>query len=408
MTTYIQRELRDHAGQALKTLPVVVITGMRQTGKTTFLQHDPLFKDYHRVTLDDFGTLQTALSRPDALLATGERLCIDEAQKAPELLTAVKKAVDRNRAPGMFVLSGSANFSLLKGISESLAGRATYLTLHPFSRRELKGKYQEEPLLVTLLTGNADPPLGRGVAVDVSELLRGGMPPVRDLAPAEASLWFSGFEQTYIDRDIRDLARVDDMLGFRTIIKLASIRTGQLLNLSQLARDARLSLVTTTRYLQLAETSFLFRRLVPFLRNRASRLIKSPKLYMTDSGLACHLAGVERLESGDEEIMRGGVFETYVLQNVVSILDAHLPAARVSYWHVQGRHEVDFILEHKKHCLAIELKASTRWSEGDLTSLRTFLKNTPSCRAAILAYNGTQGAQLGEKLWALPIDLLLA
>lgn len=158
--------------------------------------------------------------------------------------------------------------------------------------------------------------------------------------------------------------------------------------------------------MQLAETSFLFRRLPPFLRNRSSRLIKSPKLYVTDSGLACHLAGIENLDS--DEPMRGVLVETFVLQNIASILEAHVPDARVAYWHIQGRREVDFIIEHKKHCVAIEVKASGRWSEGDLASLKIFLENTPSCRAAILAYNGTQTAQLGKKLWAVPLGRLLA
>src|SRR3972149_5563732 len=118
-------------------MPVVVVTGMRQTGKTTFLQHDPLFKGFRYVSLDDFAVLQTAISDPAALLSPSQPVCIDEAQKAPELLTAVKREVDRDRRPGMIVLSGSSNFALLKGVSESLAGRAAYFTLQPFSRRAL-------------------------------------------------------------------------------------------------------------------------------------------------------------------------------------------------------------------------------------------------------------------------------
>lgn len=408
MTAYLDREIRIAVTHAMKSMPAVVITGMRQTGKTTFLQNDPIFKAHRYFSLNDFATLQTALSQPEALFDYGDRVCIDEAQKAPGLLTAVKKAVDRKRIAGKFVLSGSANFSLLKGMSESLAGRAVYLTLQPFSRREASGAIRDVPLLVRLLTGKNGVPFSKAGSVDTVDILRGGMPSVRGLTATAAAVWFRGFEQTYVERDIRDLARIDDVLGFRTVIKLAALRGGQILNLSQLARDARLSVVTTTRYLQLAETSFLFRRLSPFLRNRASRLIKSPKLYVADSGLAAHLADVETMGTGDDEPMRGALFETYALQNMSSILEAHLPDARISYWHVQGRREVDFVIEHKKICVAIELKAATRWSEGDLTSLRVFSERTPSCRACLLAYNGTQTAQLGKKLWAVPLGALLS
>jgi predicted AAA+ superfamily ATPase len=407
MTRYLPREIRRLVAQTMNSMPVIVITGMRQTGKTTFLQNDPLFKDYHYLSLDDFATLQTALSQPEALLAEGEKLCIDEAQKAPELLTAIKKAVDKKRKAGRFVLSGSANFSLLKGISESLAGRAVYLTMHPFSRREMNAVRNGEPFIVRLLEGKRAPVIERGEPVRPADVLRGGMPAVAFQGLGDAAVWFQGFEQTYVERDIRELARVDDPLGFRTVIKLAALRTGQIFNMSQLARDAHLSLVTATRYLQLAETSFLFDRLPPFLRNRSSRLIKSPKLYVADSGLACHLTDVESIDSKDDEPLRGVLFETYALQNLRSVLDAHLPNARISYWHVQGRHEVDFVVEHKKSCVALEVKATTRWSEGDLTSLRLFLEKTPSCRMGLLAYNGTQIAKVGETLWAVPMGTVL-
>ncbi len=405
---YIHRELQAMVATALRTMPVVVITGMRQTGKTTFLQNSPLLKGYGYYTLDDFATLSTARSDPDSMSSMGDRICIDEAQKAPELILAVKREVDRSRKPGRFVLSGSANFALLRQLSESLAGRAIYLTLQPFSRRELLQKTDEPPLLVRMLKGGDTPLLGKGAPVRVSEILQGGMPPVHGLNTDARAVWFRGFEQTYIERDIRDIARVDDLLGFRNLVRLAALRSGQLLNLSQLARDARLSLATTTRYLQLAETSFLFRRLAPFLRNRSSRLIKSPKLYLADSGLAGHLAGIEDLDKGRDEPFRGALFETYALQNISAMLDANLPDAHISYWHVQGRHEVDFVLEHKRKTIAIEVKAGQRWSESDFSSLRTFLSQTPSCVAGILAYSGNQAGKIGGRIWAVPLGTLLS
>ncbi len=405
MTAYLSREIRHTVRRAMNVMPVVVITGMRQTGKTTFLQNDSLFDGFRYVTLDDYAYLQTALHQPEELLASADRICIDEAQKAPSLMTAVKRTVDRNRRPGRIVLSGSANFSLLKEISESLAGRSLHVSLQPFSLRERTGSIRQLPFLAKLLNGETPSHIPAGRPIASAEILKGGMPPVNYLSSASATLWFRGFEQTYLERDIRELARVDDVLGFRSIIRFSALRNGQIANLSQLARDARLSLATTTRYLRLAETSFLFRLLPPFLRNRTSRLIKSPKLYGADSGLTAFLAGVETLDH--DEPLRGPLFETFVLQNLTAIVEAHAPETRFAFWHIQGRHEVDFILEHGRRCLAVEVKASGRWSESDLTSLRVFLHRVPSCEAAILAYNGTQSARLAEKLWAIPISTLI-
>ena len=407
MTDYIPREIHAAIARALKAVPVVVITGMRQTGKTTFLRNDSLFRDFTYVTLDDFGVLESARTHPEGLVGSGGRLCIDEVQKVPELLTTVKLVVDRNRRPGMFVLSGSANFALLKGMSESLAGRAVYLPLHPFSRRESGRAREAKPFLPGLLTGRPKIESLHGERVGASEVLRGGMPAVSGLSADAASVWFRGFEQTYVERDIRDIARIDDLLGFRSVVRLGVLRTGQILNVSQLARDARLSTITTNRYLHLAETSFLFRRLPPFLRNRSSRLVKSHKLYVTDSGIASHLAGVESIDSADEEPLRGALFETYALQNISAILDTYLPDARISFWHVQGRYEVDFVVEYKRKCVALEVKAAERWSSADVASLKAFIAATPSCIAAILLYNGTSAVRLGEKLWAMPMGMVL-
>ena len=164
---------------------------------------------------------------------------------------------------------------------------------------------------------------------------------------------------------------------------------------------------TTSKFLSLFETSFLITRLSPYLRNRASRLIKSPKLYMSDSGLACYLSGVDRVEPVSNEPLMGAMFETYVAQNFLNLIDSRWPEARLFFWSIQGRQEVDFVVESGTHCIAIEIKSGTRWQNRDLFGLRAFLSMTPHCKAAILGYNGTDSVRLGEKLWVLPLSLLL-
>ncbi len=159
---------------------------------------------------------------------------------------------------------------------------------------------------------------------------------------------------------------------------------------------------TAGRYLNLLETSYLIRRLPPFLKNRSSRLVKSPKLYFTDSGLAAHLAGINSLDPGRDDLLRGALFENYIVQNLTAILEANMPEAQMSFWHEQGRHEVDFVIEYDREVCAIEIKAATRWTEKDLSGLRAFLARTPNCEKAVLAYNGEETVKLGENYGPFP------
>lgn len=392
--------------RALRHLPVVVLSGLRQSGKSTLLQNESSLATGRRYrTLDDFATLAAAKSNPESLLDAPAVL--DEVQRAPELLVALKTEIDRRRAPGRFILSGSANLALLEGVSESLAGRASYFTLHPMTRRERRSEISEEPFLKRFLR-DGELPEGKADAVDDEEVLLGGLPPACLGSAESADEWFRGYVQTYVERDVRQLSQISDLVAFRTLAQLAALRTAQVLVISNLARDAKLNAATAGRYLGLLETSFLTTRLPPFLKNRSSRLIKSPKLHFTDSGLAAHLAGATSLEPGRDGMMRGALYETYVAQNLAALLEAHLPDARLAFWHEQGRHEVDFVVEDGPRTLAVEVKAATRWTDADLAGLRAFLDRTPSCQAAVLAYNGTEAVKLDRNLFALPIGHLLA
>jgi len=411
---YHPREIAGLVGKALRSLPVVVITGMRQTGKTTFLQQDPLFSGRRFLSLDDFATLEAARNDPEALVGGSEPVTIDEAQMSPALLTAVKQAVDRKRVPGRFVLSGSANFSLLRGVSESLAGRALYLNLLPFTRRERLGRLRNEPWLARLLEPRdgvdplaAGPPDGVSPVRD-DEILDGGMPPVALGEAASRELWFLGYEQTYLERDVRALSQVADLVTFRNLLHLAVLRNGQVLNQSELARDAKLPTTTVSRYLGLLEASFVLRRLAPHLKSRTTRLIKSPKLFVSDSGLAAYLASVTELAATSGEPQRGPLHETWVLQNLAGITSVRWPRAEITYWSVQGRHEVDFVVTLGRRSVAVEVKAGSRFGQRDLAGLRAFLAKSRDDSVGVLAYNGSEAVSLGEGLYAIPLCWLLA
>ncbi|MBI4396374.1 MAG: ATP-binding protein [Elusimicrobia bacterium] len=405
MTHYKQREITSSLVEALDNMPVVVLTGMRQAGKSTLLQHDTAFKKRRYITLDDFTALEAAKRNPEALLSSEAPLTIDEVQRCPELLVAIKRVVDRERAPGRFLLSGSANFTLLKNVTETLAGRAIYFTLQPFNLREAKGDVRSLPFLLRFIQ-SPHLPESPDRPIASNEVMLGGMPSVVLGHLSQPALWYKGYEQTYIDRDLRQLAQVADLITFRHLLRLTSFRTGQVLNISELGRDAKLNTPTTSRYLNLMETSFLFQRVSPFLRNRSSRLIKSPKIYASDSGLACHLAGIQEL--GAQEPLTGALFETFAAQNLASLLSTHSPQSQLMFWNVQGRHEVDFVIETSRTITALEIKAASRWGQSDLSGLKAFLDATPQCQAGILAYNGTEAVRLDKRLWALPLRTVLA
>ncbi|HEX3526130.1 MAG TPA: ATP-binding protein [Thermoanaerobaculia bacterium] len=408
MTAYRERELSPLIREALGTLPVVVVTGLRQVGKTTFLREDAALKGRRYLTLDDFATFEAAQRDPQALIAGDEPLTLDEVQRCPDLLLAVKREVDQRRTPGRFLLSGSANLALLSGVSESLAGRAIYLTMHPFTLRERKGRLAEPPFLLRFLEQPGLPAERGAEPVTENDVLDGGLPPVALGDAASRGLWFLGYEQTYLERDVRDLSQVADLVSFRTVLHLAALRTARLLNQSELARDARLPATTIGRYLGLLETSFVLARLTPYLQSRAARLIKSPKLMISDSGLAAHLTTVTDLGVGADEPMRGSLFETYVWQNLAALLGAHQPRTRLDFWSVQGRYEVDFVIDTGRTCIGIEVKAAGRFSDRDLAGLKAFMESTPTARAGILAYNGTEALSVGKDLYAIPLGLLLS
>jgi predicted AAA+ superfamily ATPase len=408
MTDYHPRDITQAVDKALENMPVVVVTGMRQTGKTTFLCSQPALSDREYVSFDDFAQLEAAKSDPDGFINRDQPLTIDEAHKCPEIFGAIKRAVDKRRIPGQFLLSGSANFSILKNITESLAGRSVYLPIHPFNRREVHRQTTPGPFIKDFFKNPAAGYKSAGKPVRPEEVALGSMPTVCLRQVKDPVIWFRGYEQTYLERDVRELSRIGDLTTLRTLLRLTSLRTGQLLSPSQLGRDAKLSATTTSRYLSLFEASFLINRLPPYLGNRSSRLIKSPKLYLNDAGLASYLAGLELSDSIRNDPFYGAILETYVAQNLHSILSARWPDASLYFWALQGRHEVDFVIEAGRSCLALEIKSAARWQEKDLAGLKAFLKVTPHCKGGILCHNGENGVQLGQRLWALPTHIVLS
>jgi len=405
MTKYREREISKSLLEALAEMPVVVLSGMRQTGKSTLLLNQSQLRNRKYLSFDDYNILESTRRNPEGIFEGNKPITIDEAHKLPEILAIIKREVDRDRRPGRFILSGSANFLLLRKVADTLAGRAVYLTLSPFTRRETLGITDKTPVLIQFIKKGVFPEC-TSKHLTWQEILKGGMPSVCLGEVRKSDIWFRGYEQTYLERDIRSLSQVADLVTFRYLMQLVAYRNTQVLKQSELARDAKLNAVTTARYLGLMETSYVIRRIHPYFGNPSSRLIKSPKLYMTDTGLAAYLMGIKGLTI--PEPLRGILLESYVAQNLDGIISTNAPDINTRYWNIQGRYEVDFILEVGRDTIAIEVKNSSRWRENDLVGLKAFLNSTRSCRAAILAYNGTNTLRLADKIWAVPISLLIS
>ena len=400
-TGTLPRLVARSLGDRLRVMPAVVVTGARQTGKSTLAQ--ALAPGERRfLSLDDLDVVDLARRDPDALVGGAQPVTLDEVQREPDLLRAVKRAIDRRRRPGRFLLTGSANLLLMRRISETLAGRASYLTLWPMTRREQKGlgrcglwdellNARDEDWRGLLSAQPDEPEDWRALA------LRGGFPtPAVHLETArERAVWFDGYVRTYLERDLQGLSSIAALPDFRRLMRAAALRLGQLINQAELGRDVALPQPTVHRYLNLLETSYLLVRLPPYAVNRTKRLIKSPRLYWGDTGLALHLA--EGAEPG------GAHLENLVLQDLLVWRDARLDRAEVLYWRTTIGEEVDFVIETGGRLLPIEVKATSRPRLGDATHLRTFrAEYGKKARAGLLLHTGSTLEWLAPDVLAVP------
>jgi predicted AAA+ superfamily ATPase len=388
--------------EALLEFPVVVVTGARQTGKSTLVQHllEPV-RPY--LTLDDPELRDQARRDPASLLARAPELVLDEVQRAPDLLLAVKRSVDqdRPRRAGRYVLTGSANLLLMERVSESLAGRAWYLKLWPLTRRERLGLGTTgiwSELLATPVPEWVDLVHDQDVPEDDWQVatVEGGFPvPAYELDTAAArARWFDSYVDTYLERDLQTLARIEDLGDFRRLLRAAARRVGTVLNQADLARDVALSGPTTHRWLNLLETSFQVVRIDAFASNRTKRLVKSPKLYWSDIGLARHLAG------GDA---RGAHLENLVLCDLIAWRELVTPRPEIMHWRTVNQEEVDFVIEAGRTLLPMEIKTTTRPGPGDARHLHSFRAEYGSrVVGSLLLHTGTQVFWLAEGILAAP------
>ena len=353
---YIHRTAETTIQKASRQFPVLLVTGARQVGKTTLLK---MMADNDRAyaSLDD--PLLRSLANEDPamfLQRFSGQVIIDEIQYAPSLLPHIKMIADQNRRQGQFWLTGSQQFHLMKGVSESLAGRVAIINLFGLSHREILGDYATTPFIPTsecLDQRNTSPSL---LLPDLyKKIWIGSYPALYQEDQPDRDLFYSSYVQTYLQRDVRDLANVGDISTFTRFLRASAARTGQLLNIQDLCRDANVNQATGKRWLSILETSGLVFLLEPFHSNLNKRLIKTPKLYFIDTGLASWLTGWSSPETLEKGAMSGVFLETWVISE---ILKSALNSSSLFYYRDKDGKEIDLLIQSDEIIYPIEIKKS--------------------------------------------------
>ncbi len=359
---YYSRQLKDVWLKASRQFGVLLLTGPRQAGKTTFLKHIcPTNRTY--ITLDDPPT--RALAREDGGLFMkrfSPPLLIDEIQYAPSLMPYIKMAVDSSSKKGRFWLTGSQQFLMMKGISETLAGRVAILNILGFSQRErersnldIEPLIPEKKILAARLSYAKKPDLKQ----IYKNIWLGSFPALIAGSAKNRELYYSSYLQTYLQRDVRDLTQVGDETAFLKFIRACAARTGQLLNLADLAKDTDISIPTAKKWLSILRASFQIFLLQPYYSNITQRLIKTPKLYFLDTGLCSYLAEWTSPQALEAGAMSGAIFETYVFTEILKSYWYKGLEPTIYYYRDKDKKEIDFVIEKNQRLYPIEVKKGT-------------------------------------------------
>lgn len=363
---YINRSIENVITEAAAYFSVISVTGPRQSGKSTMLKH--LFPTFKKFSLKDLNVRDFAQNDPVAFLnQTNEGMFIDEVQKVPDLLEYIQGIVDDN-PDRKFLLTGSSNFELLKGLSESLPGRAGVFELQPMSfveaRQQLAGK-------------------------DINTMLFEGLYPAICAGKNKARFFYPSYVKTYLEKDVRDLLQIQNQLQFARFMKLCAARVGSLFNASEVANEVGVDSKTITRWLSVLQASYLVTLLPPYFQNVSKRLVKTPKLYFNDPGLACYLLDIETETQLDRDKMRGAIFENYVVMEVVKLRLNQGREGGVYFYRDSNQNEVDILLKQEGELTAIEVKSSMTYSasfEKSLKKIDQWMEEP--VKQKVIVYNG--------------------
>lgn len=402
-TRYIQPRIEE----ALADTPVVLLSGPRQAGKTTLVRQ--LAGENRRfVTLDDEVTLLAARQDPVGLIRSLNCAVIDEVQRAPALLLAIKKSVDEDRQPGRFLLTGSANLMALPTVADSLAGRMETLTMLPLARCEIQsaaGKWLDA-VFAGHIPSAIRPEVGDAL---MDKVLHGGYPEAVSRATARRrTSWAKQYLDALIQRDVREISGIEKLDHLPRLLGALAQMSGQLCNFAQLGGQVGLDSKTAGKYLAVFEQMFLLRRLAPWSNNRLSRIVKTPKMQFIDSGLLSTLVDLSEASASRDRPLFGRVLESFVYSELLKLATWAERDYTLHFYRDKDQVEVDFVIENPAaQVVGVEVKAAASVSVGDLAGLKKLAALAgEKFVAGIVLYDGDNTLPMGGNLWAVPISTL--
>lgn len=415
-----QRKISQRLQDALSDAPVVVLQGARQTGKSTLahmISHAP--HPYEYLTMDNLSVLEAAQTDPHSFLVglRGKRVILDEIQRVPELFVSIKEEVDRDRVAGRFLLTGSANAMLLPRLSDSLAGRIQLITLWPLAQREITSDaHASSDFIDAAFKGDFKT---RRIPCDRQDVIRrallGGYPEVVTNAgsgvPRERLRnWFEAYVTTLLQRDVRDLSNIQGLSEMPLLLRLLASRATAALNVADLSRSSRIANVTLHRYLALLQAVYLIHLIQPWSGNLSSRLVKAPKLLMTDTGVLSYLNGLTEEQLLTTPTFDGPLVENFVGMELLKLASWNRQRPELFYYRTHDRKEVDFVLQARSGTLVgVEVKASAMVEAADFKGIKSLAEAAgESFACGIVLYSGETLLPFGKNLYAVPTSVLWA
>jgi predicted AAA+ superfamily ATPase len=394
----LKRSIEIILKTALKISPIVLLKGARQVGKSTL----SLELNHNYIVLDDVSTRINAIDDPHRFVETLKKpVTIDEIQKVPELLESLKIYVDKQRNNGDFLITGSANILDMKETKDTLAGRIIEIDLYPLSIKEKVDKADEN--IVDRLFSH-DFRAGK-ISTDniVTDILKGGYPDVQGLVePLEKKLWFSSYVSTYIERDARDLGDFRDMDSFFRFVNIIAPRSTTLLNKSKISKEVGVRVETCENYLVILEQTFQLYTLRPFFENIGKRFVKSPKIFLNDTGVMSYFLGLYTIEQFEQSSYKGALVETFVFTELLKHIGFALDDTQIYHYLTSDKKEIDFILQRNNKIIAIEVKSSSKVGKDDFRHIMDYQKNSSKDVFGIVFYMGENVLHINEKCVALP------
>jgi predicted AAA+ superfamily ATPase len=398
--------------RALSEFPVTTVVGLRQVGKTTLSREAGPGRAF--VTLDDLTALGAARRDPQGFLdALPRPVTIDEIQRVPELLLAIKREVDGKRRAGDFLLTGSARIEMRRGVKETLAGRAALLRLRPMTWAEADGRPQWnaiDKLLGCRSASDAIRRFGTAPPFHSERVLAGGLPvPILSRrGGASRGRWFDQYRSSYVERDVPPLLRVEEVSAFLRYLTLVAARTSQTSSFASLSRDAGVSPDTGLRWFGVLEATFLVDPLQPYWRNIGKRLVKSPKIHLGDTGLAARMLDVRDWKDAVRQNLAGALLETLVAQHALAFSDSGKRPSKVFHFRSHSGMEVDLVVERGNRLLPIEVKSASTVQPADLRGVLSFLKDFSTAPFGVVLYGGAESLPVARGVVALPLTRFLA